>query len=229
MKVNPIQFLVMILGGFFILNFELISFFVGELRVKSYLLLIVIAVCFISCQSEDADPDLQTPNPPIEKIVYRELGNQRLAYNSPVYLDVNQDSKIDFVFTSAFLGGGVPHHLQYKLFPANGNQTLISELDVALLHEGDPIGPERVFEKLNIEPMVVKTITEDHIEWSGLWLDIHHQYIGINFTVINEQGNTGRCYGWIRVSFNRALEQLIIHDLAYAIKPGEKIVAGQKK
>jgi len=183
----------------------------------------VISGILASCEVHE-EPDQTTD------IVYRQLENAHAGYNQPVAVDMDNDGDIEFGFTTALVAGQGVTHLQFRIHPVYGNQALVTQYDVTPLEKDSEIGPDALFRKLDLEALVIKTITDNSIVWNGPWEDGREAYIGVCFFRLGDLQHPGpeRSYGWLRVSFNKNLEKVIVHDLAYSSIPEKGLKAGQK-
>ncbi|HCR54226.1 MAG TPA: hypothetical protein DIW27_07420 [Cytophagales bacterium] len=170
-----------------------------------------IVLLTISCQDETISPD---------KIIYKDLGNITVDYYNPYRLDVDGDGNGDFVFSTSLLNNASGGHLQFTFYPALANHVYAHRDEVVVLNPGDRISPDYDYTKW-IQPLATKTESDTEIYWHGAWMNASNQYIGVR---IKLSSNEDYHYGWIRVSFDKANERLILHDLAYHSKAGEGMV-----
>lgn len=178
------------------------------------LVVFLVLILFLSCQ----DDELLPPS-----ISYTNLNNVTASQSKSFGLDIDQDGDSEFLFTTLLDADDLGDHLQFVIYPARANQVFEIAGRVGVLDEDEEIAPGNPFDKI-VRPMVVKTITNTSTSWSGDWKEVSSKFIGIRFNF----GDKGYYYGWIRVSFDQATEQFIIHDLAYQTTLNAEIKAGVK-
>lgn len=164
-------------------------------------------------------------------IIYKNLNDGKSGYNQSFAIDIDSNGFDDYAFTAGLLANDIGDHLQFRLVPLKANRTATTNYEVTLFQKDQSIEPTTLFQKLDIEPLVTKTITATTVVWSGEWAEVSNQYIGICFFLSDDLQAPGpeKYYGWIRVSFNKALEKIIIHDMAYMNIPDTGIKAGVQK
>lgn len=181
--------------------------------MKSLLIILSFTVLLAACEDE---AEIQ------QGITYIDLQHVTAGYDKSFSLDIDQDWDSDFLFTTTLADGAAGDQLQFMIYPARSNQVFEIAGRVVVLAADQEIAPENPFDK-NVQPMVIKTITESGESWSGDWKEADRQFVGIRFYVRDK----GYFYGWIRVSFDQNNEQFIIHDYAFMTTANMKILAGQ--
>jgi len=174
----------------------------------------VLIFSFLSCEEEELLPP---------SIIYTNLNNITASQSKSFGLDIDQDGDSEFLFTTTLVADDLGDQLQFVIYPARANQVFETAGRVGVLEAAHQIAPGNPFDK-NVKPMVIKTITNSAISWSGDWKEVSSKFIGIRFNL----GDSGYYYGWIRVSFDLATEQFIIHDYAYQTTVDIEIMAGVK-
>jgi hypothetical protein len=174
----------------------------------------VLILSFLSCQEEE----LLLPS-----INYHNLNNVTASQGKSFALDIDQDGGSEYLFTTLLAADDLGDQLQFVIYPARANQVFEIAGRVGVLEEAQQIAPGNPFDK-SVKPMVIKTITNSAISWSGDWKEVNSKFIGIRFKL----GDSGYYYGWIRVSFDLVTEQFIIHDFAYQTTVDTEILAGVK-
>jgi hypothetical protein len=179
-------------------------------RIVSILFLFTL---LIACDNE---PEIQ------QGITYIDLQDVTAGHNKLFSLDIDQDGDTEYVFTTTLAADAAGDQLQFMIYPSRNNQVFEIAGRVGVLSEDQEIAPGNPFDK-NVQPMVIKTITDSGINWSGDWKEANNQFVGIRFYLRDK----GYHYGWIRVSFDQTNGQFIIHDYAFMTTLNMKIVAGQ--
>jgi len=175
----------------------------------------VLILSFLSCEERELQPPA---------ILYTNLNNVIAGQNKSFSLDIDQDGDSEFLFTTLLAADNLGDHLQFVIYPARANQVFEIAGRVGVLETDQQIAPGNPFDK-NVQPMVVKRITNSTISWSGDWKDVSNKFIGIRFNLHDK----GYYYGWIRVSFDLTSEQFIVHDFAYRTAVNTEIMAGVKE
>lgn len=174
----------------------------------------VLILSFLSCQDEEFLPPA---------IIYTNLNDVTASQNKSFNLDIDQDGDSEFLFTTTLVADDLGDQLQFVIYPARANQVFEIAGRVGVLDNDQQIAPGNPFDK-NVQPMVIKRITNSTISWSGDWQDANSKFIGMRFKL----GDKGYYYGWIRVSFDLTTEQFTLHDFAYRTTVDTEIMAGVK-
>lgn len=182
--------------------------------MKHTLIILSLAVTVFACNE---DPEIQ------QGISYIQLQDAKAGYDKSFSLDIDKDGDSEYLFATTLVSDDTGDHLQFTLYPARNNQVFEIAGRVGVLNEGQEIAPGNPFQK-NVQPMVIKTITDLGITWSGDWKNADKQFVGIRFYMRDQ----GYHYGWIRISFDQMSEQFIIHDYAFMTTINLKIAAGQE-
>lgn len=180
--------------------------------MRKLALLYLTFFSFISCQEEDTKPAL---------ISYVNLNDATASQAKSISLDIDQDGDTDYLFTTVLTADAAGDYRQFVISPARENQVFEIAGRVGVLEAGQEIAPGNPFDK-NVQPMVVKRITNTATSWSGDWKDVSNRYIGIRFKLRDQRYH----YGWIRFSFDKESERMVIHDLAYRTTVDKGIKAG---
>jgi hypothetical protein len=162
------------------------------------------------------EPEIQ------QGITYINLQDVKAGYDKSFSLDIDKDGDSEYLFTTTLASDAAGDQLQFAIYPSRSNQIFEIAGRVGVLNEGQEIAPGNPFQK-NVQPMVIKTITDAGESWSGDWKNAENQFVGIRFFLKDQ----GFYYGWIRISFDQTNEQFIIHDYAFMTTAGMKIAAGQ--
>lgn len=170
---------------------------------------------FVSCQEVEQLP---------AAINYVNLNDATASQAKSFSLDIDQDGDTEFLFTTVLAADATGDLRQFVISPARENQVFEIAGRVGVLEAGQEIAPGNPFDK-NVQPMVVKRISNTATSWSGDWKDADNRFVGIRFK-LNDQGYH---YGWIRVSFDKEAERMVIHDFAYRTTVDSKIAAGLKQ
>jgi hypothetical protein len=181
--------------------------------MKRILSILFLSTLLIACDNE---PEIQ------QGITYMDLQDVTAGYNKSFSLDIDQDGDSEYIFTTTLAADTEGDHLQFMIYPSRNNQVFEIAGRVGVLSEEHEIAPGNPFNK-NVQPMVIKTITDSGVSWSGDWKEANNQFVGIRFYLRDK----GYYYGWIRVSFDQTNEQFVIHDYAFMTTLNMKIVAGQ--
>jgi hypothetical protein len=181
--------------------------------MKRILSILFLFILLTGCEEE---PEIQ------QGITYINLQNERAGYNNSFSLDIDQDGDLEYLFTTVMVADALGDQLHFTIYPARSNQVFEIAGRVGVLSEDQEIAPGNPFDK-NVQPMVIKTITDSGVNWIGDWKEANNQFVGIRFYLRDQ----GYFYGWIRVSFDQSNEQFVIHDYAFMTTTNIKIRAGQ--
>lgn len=164
-------------------------------------------------------------------IVYKNLRNFQIGHTDVFAIDIDSNGIDDYAFTTGVIVNDAGEHYHYRFVPLKANTAAAIDNNVIRFNEGDFIGSNQNFQKLDIESLVIKSINSDGVVWTDSWSNNAQQYIGVHFHLTNNLQNPGteKYYGWIRISFNKALEKIIVHDMAYMTIPHKSIKAGQMR
>lgn len=199
--------------------------------MRSYyypLSLIVLFAC-ISCKKQQA----QAPSTEIRyKLVNRTL---KAADTRPLAIDINEDGRIDYSFFAQYVVLSNQVHLYTGVSPINDNSTKMGEPDDQhYLNMGDaapvPIGTQVKDNLMPSKPwssefayLAVRTEHSNGTKsYQGAWGDGNPQLLPLRISV-----NDSIYYGWARVLFNKATEELTLIDYAWNRTKGQTITAGQ--
>lgn len=167
-----------------------------------------------SCEEDSAVP--------AEAIVYVNLNDRAVAYNQSQTIDLDGEGQPELSFSAILAQENGTNQLQYRVYPLRANQVFEVAGRALKLVSGQEIAPGNPFDK-NVAPMVTRIEQNQAVAWQGDWLDANRNYLG--FSVQLQDGL--RRYGWVRISFDRVSEKLILHDAAYQQQPQRALVAGQ--
>jgi len=182
--------------------------------MKQLIILSMIIISFASCeQDEGVQPSIK----------YIDLNDITAGQSQSFSLDIDKDGDTEFLFTTLLTEDQSGDQRQFIILPARANQVFEITGRVGVLRAGQEIAPGNPFDK-NLQPMIVKSITDGSVTWSGDWKDVDSKFIGIRFRLTDQE----YYYGWIRISFDQANEQFIIHDFAYRTTLNIGIKAGAK-
>lgn len=163
------------------------------------------------------------------QVVYENIDPDMIIYDDhEPSLDLNHDGINDVSFkvfshtTWTYYSG----HSHFELFSVNfyfksfygivSNPDMDSSINIALLNEGDIVGPDSPWatgDQINFPPII--PTTSGYYMGDDAWLS-HNNFIGIKFLI---DGNTH--YGWMRLSFDNVypldfyMPYLFIQDYAY--------------
>jgi hypothetical protein len=182
--------------------------------MRKLALLYLTFFSFISCQVDDSKPAL---------ISYVNLNDATASQAKSFSMDIDKDGDTEFLFTTVLAADAGGDYRQFVISPARENQVFEIAGRVGVLEADQEIAPGNPFDK-NVQPMVVKTISNSGTSWIGDWKDVRNRFIGIRFRLRDQ----GYHYGWIRVSFDKEAEQLILHDFAYRNITDMGIQAGRQ-
>ncbi len=180
--------------------------------MRKFIILILAFFAFVSCEEEEVVPPM---------IRYTNLNNATAGELKSFSLDIDTDGDSEFLFTTALAANALGDYRQFVITAPRTNQVFEIAGRAGVLEAGQEIAPGNPFEK-NVQPLVTKRITNSGISWAGDWKDVRNKYIGIRFRLRDQE----YYYGWIRVSFDKSAEQLILHDFAYQKKVNTGLKAG---
>lgn len=176
-----------------------------------------VVPCFFwlsSCQEETAAP--------ANEIVYVNLNDRAVAYNQSQAIDFDGEGQPELSFSVVLMQENNTNQLQYRVYALRANRVFEVAGRPLKMVPGQEIAPGNPFDK-NVAPMVARIEQNGNISWQGDWLEANRNYLG--FTIQLQDGLTR--YGWVRISFDRVAEKLILHDAAYHQQPQRGLTAGQ--
>lgn len=174
-------------------------------------LMLLVSVFLLTTGCDDND-DVK------DDVIRLNLEDAVARYDQPYVLDIDHNGDSEFVFTTLLVADDLGDHLQFRIVSRHDHAVIGHDDRVDALDPGKTIVADDQFDP-DVSVLVVKTTTNEGTEWPGPWNDTQNKYAGIRFR-LHEQ----RYYGWIRLSFDRSAEELILHDMGYG-RPG--IVTGK--
>lgn len=177
------------------------------------------------------------------QIVYTDIPDVIIPYNSYIFLDLNNDGihelklEVEQSMSSNNTGNGWEIHHLNRYFNAMpiGNVSLLGTSvggTVAALYQSDIVSGNGVWLDNNFE---LASWRHWNIEYAygtedlsgstgnGNWLyKTGDNYMGLRFSL-----GTDTFYGWVRLSVNHYLMKVTIKDYAYQTNPGAAIYAGE--
>lgn len=136
----------------------------------------------ISCQEVAPGPTLTD---------YVNLKNATASQAKSFSLDIDQDGDSEFSFSTVLAADGPGDYRQFVISPARENQLVETAGRVGVLEAGREIAPGNPFDN-NLQPMLVKRITNAASNWSGDWKDGSDRYIGNRFVnTLHQTGGIG--------------------------------------
>lgn len=183
--------------------------------MKKFVIFYFVLLSFMSCQDEDSMPS---------EVRYVNLNNATASQHKSYSLDIDEDGDSEFLFTTVLAADQLGDYRHFVIVPTRANQVFEIAGRVGVLELGQEISLGNPFEK-NVEPMVIKRISDSATGWSGDWKDVSNRFVGIRFRLRDQE----YFYGWIRVSFDKMTEQFIVHDFAYRTTVDREISAGAKQ
>ncbi len=179
------------------------------------LFLIALVVVLSSCDTSSHLPDGVTTVP---------LGNSAVYINQSQSLDIDGDGDTDLSFVTVLTQEDGTTQLHYRVFPTASNRVFEVGGRALMLTRGQLIEPGNPFDK-NVAPLVTRVEATGSYSWQGDWLHADNHYLGF----LHRMSDGGAQYGWVRLSFDRASEKLILHEFGYRIRSNQGIAAGQKE
>ncbi len=174
----------------------------------------VIALTLTSCREDEPSP--------FSEIIYTNLGNRTVAYNQSQTIDLDNEGQPELSFSVMLAQENGINQLQYRVYALRANKVFEVAGRALKMSEGQMIEPGNPFDK-NVAPLVTRLESNGSITWQGDWLEANRGYLGFQFQLAD--GETR--YGWVRMSFDRTTEKLILHDVAYNQRPQNGLAAGQ--
>ena len=163
------------------------------------------------------------------QVIYENIDPDMIIYDGhELTYDLNHDGFNDISFNVYSYTSWSSHsgHSYFELFSVNfyfksfygilSNPDMASSINIALLHEGDIVGPDSPWatgDQINFPPII--PTSSAYYMGDDAWLS-HNNFIGIKFLI---DGNTH--YGWMRLSFDNVypldfyMPYLFIQDYAY--------------
>jgi hypothetical protein len=169
-----------------------------------------------SCEEENTLPQ--------NEIIYINLSDRAVAYNQSQTIDLDNEGQPELSFSVILAQENGTNQLQYRVYALRSNKVFEVAGRALKMAEGQMIEPGNPFDK-NVAPLVSRIESNGAITWQGDWLDANRGFLGFQFQL--SDGLTR--YGWVRMSFDRATEKLILHDVAYRQQAQVGIAAGQLK
>lgn len=203
------------------------------MKYKIILLLITVIIFSQGCKKEIEE---ETEDYDSSKIVFHKL-NTVFDYRRHQSLDINEDGKTDYYFTTElFEINGSPYLYFYvnqkgafgnHILLKSGPDTDVDGLWAQPLNSGEKITAEvsANLEWHSYRSGLLINISETDIEktYEGLWVDKKQRYLGIKFM---RNGQTH--YGWVKLSHDKNQDEILIESYAYNSSPNKSIRAGQE-
>lgn len=219
--------------------------------MKNYFWLPALILLFQACEKEKAPDQVIIPEIPSQETQAPSTGttvnngsisyttiNQELAYNKFIALDVDNNGKNDFYFTSVLIYHGGQSHLYLLASPvsANGGKLLLDDTEELVmngmwakpLNAGTGISPvvsgNTVWSNYMVKGVVLDVIQDNSNLFNGPWVGKQDYYMAIQVLISGKAH-----YGWVRISHTVNEERIIISGFAYNTVAEEGINAGQSQ
>ncbi|MBC7949354.1 MAG: hypothetical protein H7Y42_15820 [Chitinophagaceae bacterium] len=185
-------------------------------------------VCFfitglVACNKEVGD----TPSFP--KMRYSELNDVRIGFGQQKMIDIDGDNSTDLLFTTVLVGDPVLKRDRKQYYVNASFDTFlltdaIEQTPIFKIGEVIPIGNPPGLNWFNASSVVlVEKIIEldDPAHWEGNWKNATHRYLAVQLRKDNKRYN-----GWVEISVEIDLGQMVLHRAAISEEPGRSVRAG---
>ncbi len=217
--------------------------------MKTHLQMALAAALFLaSCKKEESTvvtpvlsrEEAQAPVTGItvhrNGIAYTQL-NQELAYNKFITIDVDQNGKNDFYFTSVLVYDGESHlFLNASPVGSSGGKMLLDNREDLVMNTqwGVPLSAGTVVSAQTLSwqswsNYLTKGTLLDAIDhnplpytFKGPWVAVSNRYLGMQVNI-----NGQKHYGWIAFSHKAGETKMTITGFAYQLSAGQAIIAGE--
>lgn len=199
-----------------------------------YFLLSLIAISLFSCKKKQEEIEPVDPRP---SIIEYKTDNRTLKVSDPLPMnvDINGDGTIDLSFFTSLVSSGGGVHLYVGVNPVFGAMVRSNPNDDnRFLNMGNVIAFEQLG-KIKAASQPNQNWTEDHScmairhtissvnSYESPWANGTPRILGVKLYVNKEIH-----YGWVRLSFNQATEELTLIDYAWNKTPDKETLAGEK-
>jgi hypothetical protein len=177
-----------------------------------------------ACKKDKTVPPVLT----IPVMHYLQLNDEPLPFGQIRKIDIDGDGTYDFRFSTLLVGDPVLERDRRQFYASSGIlSSLLSDPnnETPVMNKADPVYLQHDgYEWFEASSIV---LAENIVPargvsfWRGNWKNTSHKYPGVQ---VKKNGNIYN--GWIELSFDTPLEQIILHQAAIAVEPGKTVHAG---
>lgn len=147
-------------------------------------------------------------------------------FGESAYLDIDQDGRNDFQFTTILTHSDAGIHHKYLINALYDNQVLTVDQNVAITEKDERIEKNSPYVNVawSTEPAEILEQVEDGnlTTWNGLFSGDREQYVGIKMMHHGQEH-----YGWVKISLDTNGHTANVEGYAINRVPGQTIQSGQ--
>ena len=193
--------------------------------LMKYILLAAIVVSLTSCEKEKENSPSHTP------MTYTDLSGSVINITTPAGIDISGDGVSDAWFEIWHTREDAQNRDVHRFTVSSGEKSklLVNPEDATpIITEGTIIkntanagyeweAPASI--ELAKRILVSNTAAPT---WEGAWKDVQRKFLAVQ---VNQNG--GIYNGWIELSFDKAVEKIILYRSAISKEAGKEVMAGQ--
>lgn len=194
--------------------------------MKKILIPALAVLLLAACKkTEITQPPVPVPHPLMQ---YLDLHNESIRFGQIKKIDINNDGTDDFLVSTLLVGDPILERdrRQYYISSSTESRFLQDGTNQSpVLNKGDQVMLQHtgynwleVTSLLLAEKIVPMT---GNPSWQGAWKQANHHYLPVQ---VKKNGNI--FHGWIELSFNTTLEEIVLHKAAICTDAGKTIKAG---
>ncbi|MCC6412417.1 MAG: hypothetical protein IT270_12200 [Saprospiraceae bacterium] len=188
------------------------------MRTANYFFICLLALGFAACSIEDP--------PPGPQMQYQNLQDALISFNQQQAVDLDQDGFDDLFFafepidaSSPIVGFTMRSFGRAEVYADKGDS--IPALEPGTFIRENPQAPWHWDAESNLLCTFDYTNLDITSGWRGHWADAQNRFLGVRL----RRGDLWYP-GWIRMSVDTTVYQLILHDAAISVVPADLIEAG---
>lgn len=186
------------------------------------LLIAIVILALTACKKE-------TLKPLEPQMMYQDLQNAEIKYNTFKRLDLDGNGTTDVRFGTYHIGDPLTQMDKIQFHAASmieSNFPIDQHDNAPVFSKGTIIKTNNTADyewfRVSLVVLAQKNIpVTGTIHWTGNWKDVSRQYLPIQLLKGNQRYN-----GWIELSFDMENEKIILHKAAISNTPDVDIVAG---
>lgn len=191
---------------------------------RTVFLLSLLFILFQSCSKNENGGPIEPAHP---VMIYKDLANKEIKYQSPASLDIDNDGSADFNFGVLLVGDPVLERdrLQFYVYSKQKRNLLNDQNDESpMLNKYElikKIHPGYTWYEISAIVLAEKITNYNGSTWNGLWKNANHKYLPL------QADKNGQVFhGWIELSFDTNTEKITLHKSAISTEPDKEVKAG---
>lgn len=186
---------------------------------------LALAVLILSACRKDPQPQTPVDHPVMQ---YLNLQDESITFGKIKKIDINSDGTDDFLVSTLLVGDPILKRDRRQYYVSSGTESrLLNDFNdqSPVLNKGDQVmlqHPAYLWLEVSSILLAEKIIPETGASfWQGTWKQAIRKYLPVQ---VKKNGDIYN--GWMEISFDMALEKIILHRAAISTEPGKTVRAG---